>query len=118
LKYYRSIIVLISALSYTKCDSKFDFAGTYTNEHNSNVLLILKENGDYQYVENGKVFNTGTWGYQNKGWLQISFHKWKDLPNYSLLDCHKSCEAIITYDGGDLIFQPDDHTTNFSKVTK
>jgi hypothetical protein len=69
------------------------------------------KNGTYQYQENGKVYNSGNWDYKDNGWLQISFYKWKDIPSFNLRDCKNSCLAIVTYDNGKLVFQPDDDSS-------
>jgi hypothetical protein len=79
------------------------------------VVLVLKENNTYEYVANGKVFNSGNWDFENNGWLQISFHKWKDLPSFELHGCKTTCLVIVTYDDGELIFQPDDASFNFKR---
>lgn len=91
-------------LTFCNCSSKNDFAGTYRNKKNPLVVLILVKNGTYEYHDKGKIFNSGNWDYKDKGWLQISFHKWKDLPSFDLRSCKRNCLAIVTYDNGKLVF--------------
>jgi len=102
-------------LTFISCSSKGDFAGVYRNSKNPSIVLTLLENGTYQYQERGKVYNSGNWDYKDNGWLQISFYKWKDIPSFNLRDCKNSCLAVVTYDNGELVFQPDDDSFNFKK---
>jgi hypothetical protein len=110
-----TLVAIVLTFLVFSCASTTDFVGSYENKSDPAVVLVLKNDYTYQYFNNGKLYNAGTWDYENKGWLKIAFKSWKDLPPFDLLNWEKECFAIVTYDDGELIFQPDDYTVNFKK---
>ena len=109
------LIAFVFIFLLSSCGSTKDFVGSYKNKSDDTVVLVLNDNYTYQYLKNGELFNAGTWDDKNEGWSKINFKGWKDLPSFDLLNCKTECFAIVIYDGGELIFQPDDHSINFIK---